>query len=69
MNGRDVLVQSILDTTTEGLDEFEKNTFSFIRAWLTGQETFELQTSGSTGVPKRIIIHRDQMISSARLTQ
>jgi len=69
INGRDVRVQAIRDATTEGLDDFEKQTFSFIRAWLTGQETFELQTSGSTGTPKKIIIHRDQMIASARLTQ
>jgi len=69
INGREVQVQTILDGTTEGRDEFEKQTFSFIRAWLTGQATFELQTSGSTGTPKKIIIHRDQMIASARLTQ
>lgn len=40
----------------------------FCREWLNGKKTFELQTSGSTGSPKNIQVHRAQMISSAKAT-
>lgn len=40
----------------------------FCRRWLAGQTNFEIHTSGSTGVPKRIVLHRRQMIASARRT-
>jgi O-succinylbenzoic acid--CoA ligase len=36
----------------------------FSRAWLRGQEIFQLQTSGSTGVPKPITVSRKQMLAS-----
>ncbi|HQY92972.1 AMP-binding protein [Caldilinea sp.] len=42
--------------------------FSFSRAWLRGDETFEVQTSGSTGAPKPIQLLRGQMEASARAT-
>ena len=47
---------------------YEKDVLRFCRQWLSGQETFSLTTSGSTGQPKPISPHREQMISSARLT-
>lgn len=40
----------------------------FCRQWLTGQETFALQTSGSTGHPKTLHVTRTQMATSARWT-
>lgn len=40
----------------------------FSRAWLSGQEFFHLQTSGSTGVPKPITVSRWQMLASIRGT-
>ncbi len=36
---------------------------------MNGAESFQLQTSGSTGDPKKIIITREQMIGSASLTE
>lgn len=48
---------------------FEKSTFDFCQAWLSGQEQFKLSTSGSTGIPKEIIFSRDQLIASAKMTQ
>lgn len=50
------------------LTDFEKNTLNFCREWLNGSEEFELKTSGSTGVPKNIIVSRRQMEESSRLT-
>lgn len=50
------------------LSDFEKNTLFFCKEWLRGRKVFELQTSGSTGIPKKILIDRHQMVASARLT-
>jgi O-succinylbenzoic acid--CoA ligase len=51
------------------VSESEKTTFDFVRLWLKGQSTFDIKTSGSTGIPKVISIRREQMQASARLTQ
>lgn len=51
------------------LPEFALEAFSFCREWLGGQKIFELQTSGSTGIPKLIKIQRSQMLASALATQ
>ncbi|WP_194775643.1 AMP-binding protein [Pararhodonellum marinum] len=41
----------------------------FCSAWLSGQDQFELKTSGSTGDPKTIKISRSQMEFSAAATR
>ena len=69
INGREVSLQHILNDTAAAYDDFEKSTFRFIRQWLSDQHEFELRTSGSTGPSKKIIITRDQMISSAKATE
>ena len=45
-----------------------KSVYDFAKAWLQGQETFSIATSGSTGAPKEILLNRNQMTASARLT-
>lgn len=50
------------------LPAFEKEVISFIIEWRSGKDTFKLQSSGSTGEPKSITLHRDQMIASAEST-
>ncbi|MCF0051925.1 AMP-binding protein [Dyadobacter sp. LJ53] len=42
--------------------------YDFMQSWLSGRQTFTLQTSGSTGDPKPIEIQRSQLIASARMT-
>lgn len=42
--------------------------YDFIDRWLGGRQEFELQTSGSTGVPKIISVTRKQLSSSAAMT-
>lgn len=42
--------------------------YDFMKLWLGDTTDFELQTSGSTGVPKTINVTRVQLSSSARLT-
>jgi len=47
----------------------ETNAVQFCSSWLSGQQSFNFQTSGSTGIPKKISFRRDQLLSSALLTQ
>ncbi len=46
----------------------QKSALDFCFDWLNGKERFELQTSGSTGVPKLIEVTRHQLTASAALT-
>jgi O-succinylbenzoic acid--CoA ligase len=50
------------------LREHDKQLVDLIRTWDEGQATFEIRTSGATGKPKQIRLHRDQLEASARLT-
>ena len=50
------------------LPDFAHVAFTFCHAWLSGEETFVQQTSGSTGVPKKIEVSREQMLASAQAT-
>jgi len=44
------------------------NALTFCKQWLEGRKEFPIQTSGSTGTPKNILLRREQMILSAKLT-
>lgn len=68
MNGRHVSVEAIVHGNEAPRSKFEDATFRFIGAWLSGEEDFQMMTSGSTGEPKTIILTRYQMITSARRT-
>jgi O-succinylbenzoic acid--CoA ligase len=52
----------------QAISDYEKQTLQFCRDWLNGQEEFTLYTSGSTGIPKAVIFHRQELIMSARMT-
>jgi o-succinylbenzoate---CoA ligase len=51
-----------------GSNDFEQSALEFIHRFVNGQEFFTMQTSGSTGSPKTIILKRNQLIASAKLT-
>jgi O-succinylbenzoic acid--CoA ligase len=53
---------------TQPTNPYFKKVFDFKKAWESGQETFEIQTSGSTGIPKKILLHRKQMLASVKMT-
>lgn len=55
-------------TAFETLSPYAQQTLSFCHAWLSKQAFFEILTSGSTGIPKSIQIHRTQMQASAQAT-
>jgi o-succinylbenzoate---CoA ligase len=46
----------------------ETSALTFCRDWLNGKENFTLQTSGSTGSPKKISASRDQLQASSEIT-
>lgn len=46
----------------------ETSALAFCRDWLNGKDTFTLQTSGTTGTPKKVLITREQLRASANLT-
>ncbi len=70
INGKTYRLDKYLNdpSTIADLDEYEKKVLSFSINWLGGGKTVELKTSGSTGPPKVISIHRSQLVSSARMT-
>jgi O-succinylbenzoic acid--CoA ligase len=51
------------------LNEQERNVLRFIQDWTNGLQTFEFQTSGSTGNPKIIRLTRNQLVASAQQTR
>lgn len=50
-------------------DLYFHQALTFCHQWLTSVQTFELSTSGSTGVPKTITVDRHQMEKSAAGTK
>lgn len=46
-----------------------ESALKFCHEWLNGQEYFTLKTSGSTGPPKEIRVHREQLRISAAATK
>lgn len=69
INGRLAKIEDIIRQKVKGSTSFEQNTFAFISQWFLDEETFSINTSGSTGEPKSIIVTREQMIESARLSE
>ncbi len=53
---------------TDSFPDFLQAAFSFCKSWLSGQTSFTQLTSGSTGAPKEIYIHRSQLLASAEAT-
>ncbi len=52
----------------ESDDSLFGKTMRFCQEWLRGKERFSITTSGTTGKPKPITLHRRQMVASARMT-
>lgn len=52
----------------ELMDEWEKKLFDFLEEWSNESDTLTAQTSGSTGIPKKIQLEKEKMINSAKMT-
>jgi O-succinylbenzoic acid--CoA ligase len=69
LNGTSYTRQQLLDGCPQvQANDYERRVLDFCQRWLSGQETFTLQTSGSTGQPKTILLTRAQMVTSAHWT-
>ncbi|MCH6201606.1 AMP-binding protein [Aquiflexum sp. LQ15W] len=58
----------ILKGNWEEGDAYFSEVLLFCQSWLQGQDSFLLQTSGSTGIPKTIAVDRGQMEISVAAT-
>ena len=57
------------ELSTPAKTEFEKDVLAFVDAWLSDQQEFEFNTSGSTGPPGKITFNRDSIKASVKLTK
>src|SRR5262245_33185933 len=70
LNGTSYSHQQLLEGCFQAqVSDYERCVLDFCQHWLSGQETFTLQTSGSTGQPKTILLTRAQMVTSAHWTR
>jgi O-succinylbenzoic acid--CoA ligase len=72
LNGKSYLL-SWLSKSPDKIDwtaltPYEAKVLQFCQRWLSGQDSFTLNSSGSTGPPKAINLSRNQMQFSAHLT-
>ena len=68
LNNRKISLEKVEKGLVKGKSEFEKSTLEFCRQWLSGQNIFNLETSGSTGAAKTIEVKRKHMVASAEQT-
>ncbi len=67
LNSQEYNKEQIL-LTNSFTDSYEDNILQFCQIWLQGKTEFTINTSGSTGIPKPILISRTQMLASAAMT-
>lgn len=65
---REWILNDLRHQPAHRFSEHERQTLELCRRWLSGEDQFVVRTSGSTGQPKDIILKRQQMILSARMT-
>ena len=58
----------ISEKQAEQLPEWEQALFTFLTNWFEDGETIKAQTSGSTRAPKPILLKKESMLASAKLT-
>ncbi len=59
-------ISEILNGTI--LSSYDEASLTFLNQWFAQSDTIKVQTSGSTGVPKQILLSKESMRASARLT-
>lgn len=48
--------------------EYHRELYDFLKEWFSDNETIEVKTSGSTGIPKKMQVEKSRMMQSALLT-
>lgn len=59
-------ISEIIDSPL--LSQYDQASLPFLKQWLSNASTIEVQTSGSTGAPKKILLYKESMEVSAQLT-
>ncbi|MCF0058595.1 AMP-binding protein [Dyadobacter sp. CY356] len=59
---------TLIGTQSPPEEPYFRKAYDFMTAWRNGQSEFTLHTSGSTGTPKDILVNKNQLSSSARMT-
>ncbi|WP_298485684.1 AMP-binding protein [uncultured Maribacter sp.] len=65
--GEDTISEVAYSFIKEG-ENFEKEIGDFLQCWIDNNETIEVKTSGSTGIPKTIVLKKEHMVNSALAT-
>lgn len=47
---------------------FDSQVLDFLREWFSDRDSVQVQTSGSTGVPKKLLVEKNKMVNSAKMT-
>lgn len=70
VQGRAYTKNELLTTSNNLLhsSSWEYDFWQFVRAWLAPTPYVEVQTSGSTGQPKTILLEKSKMLQSAQMT-
>ena len=68
IHGEEYDLDAIGAASPAGLGISESHALRFLQAWQQGQQEFTFQTSGSTGPPRSVSFHRNQLEASAQLT-
>lgn len=71
LNGRsytNVTLKELANNLAKEGRSFERAIGSFLSDWLNDTHSLEVKTSGSTGIPKSILLQKSQMVNSARAT-
>lgn len=62
------LLQKCKETISSNVPDWEREVWAFVKEWLNDEDTVQVTTSGSTGVPKTIAIEKKYLRNSAMMT-
>lgn len=61
-------IRKLHSSASDKTPEIVRDLYAFLIEWFDDSPFIEVQTSGSTGKPKTIIVRKEQMINSAKIT-
>lgn len=61
-------IQQLITSLPENAPQILRDLYQFLADWFSVSPDITVQTSGSTGVPKQLVVRKEQMIQSAFMT-
>ena len=71
LEGKEYTPDDIRRCMVRGVENYPSaiwDLFLFLQEWFNDSPLLAVHTSGSTGVPKKLMVRKEQMMQSARLT-